>query len=279
MFNGIDVAHHQQNIDWPKVKAAGKVFAMIKATEGVGYVDPNFKTYVAGATAAGLHIGAYHFLRAGDAKEQARQCVAAIAPYQWDYPVALDVEHAELLKLTTAQRTDMIIAFCDVIRAAGYYPVIYTGYYWAKNYLDMARLKNIDLWLARYNTVPGYDGISMWQYSSVGRIAGISGNVDLDYSYKDYPSIIAQLHTAVKIDTTMDIVFPHGQFYTVKTTCGQPVTVTAGTDGVVTVVPFPRTGNEQLFALVAVGESGQETGIYTAAPGEKPTKRFVYKIK
>ncbi len=83
---------------------------------------------------------------------------------------------------------------------------------------------------------------------------------------------------AVGIDTTCDVIKQHGQYYTVKCTCDEKVTLTAGTADVVTIVPFPPTGNDQLFAIVAIGCAKQETGIFTAAPGEKPEKRFVFKI-
>ncbi len=279
MIKGIDVSYYQRTVDWPKVKADGIEFAMIKATEGVGYTDPNLAVYAKGATAAGLHIGAYHFLRAGDAQEQARQFMAAIKPYKWDYPLGIDVEHNELLTLGKTKLADMIIAFCEAVKAAGYYPMIYSNLNWCLNYLDMTRLKAYDLWFARYNETAGYDGVSIWQYSNTGKIDGINGNVDLDISYKDYPSMINAVKTAVQIDTTMDISFAHGQYYLVKTISPKPVTLTAGTGGVVTIVPFPRSGDDQLFALVAIGQAGQETGIFTAVTGEKPLKRFVYKIK
>lgn len=279
MFKGIDVSHHQGDIDWQKVKSSGVDFAMIKATEGVGYVDPNFNRNACGATAAGLHIGAYHFLREGDAQEQARECVAAIKMFRWDYPIACDVEHNELLKLGKSDLTNMVIEFCEAIHLAGYYPAVYTNLNWIKNYLDMERFKKYDLWFARYNTVPGYGGVCIWQYSNAGKVPGISSNVDLNISYKDYPQIVGQEKTSVKIDTTMDVSFYHGQYYTVKITAPQSVKITAGTEGVVTIVPQPRIGNDQLFALVAIGQAGQQTGIYTSTSGEKPLKRFVYKIQ
>lgn len=279
VINGIDVSHHQEKIDWKKVKASGIDFVMIKATEGINYVDPLFTQNAKGASAAGLRIGAYHFLRLGDEQLQAKQLMDAIREYQWNYPIACDVEHNELLALGKKQLTDMVLSFCNAVKAGGYYPVLYANLDWCKNHLDMTRLTSYDLWLARYADKLDYEGASMWQYSSTGSVNGINGNVDMNRSYKDYPNLILQSKTVVKIDTTMDISFAHGQYYTVKTISPQPVTLTAGTGGVVTVVPFPRTGSEQLFALVAIGQTGQETGIYTAAPGEKPLKRFVFKIK
>ncbi|HBQ47265.1 MAG TPA: lysin, partial [Ruminococcaceae bacterium] len=64
-----------------------------KATEGVDYVDDKFTAHASAALAAGLPIGAYHFLRAGDAAAQADDFLEAIRPYSITYPVACDVEN------------------------------------------------------------------------------------------------------------------------------------------------------------------------------------------
>jgi GH25 family lysozyme M1 (1,4-beta-N-acetylmuramidase) len=60
-ISGIDVSHFQGTINWSSVAAAGKQFAFAKATEGVTYVDPTVGTNTAGARAAGLLVGVYHF--------------------------------------------------------------------------------------------------------------------------------------------------------------------------------------------------------------------------
>ena len=86
--------------------------------------------------------------------------------------------------------TDMAIAFCNKIRAAGYQPMLYTNLNWATNYIDMARIDaaGIDVWLAQYNTQCDYKGVyTMWQYSRDGRLDGITVNtVDMNWCYKDY---------------------------------------------------------------------------------------------
>lgn len=279
MFKGIDVSHWQGGIQWTKVKAAGNVFAIIKATEGTNQVDSCFVANAQGAANAGLHIGAYHFLRAGDVQAQAEHFISTIKPYPLNYPAACDVEAEELLSLGKDKLTDMVIAFCEAVRVAGYYPAVYSNLNWVKNHLDMSRLNAYDLWFARYSSTPGYDGASIWQYNNAGHVDGITGDVDLDLSYKDYPAISNLLNSGVKIDTTMDVTRLHGQYYVIKTTSASSVTVTAGTNNVVTIVPFPRAGTDQLYALVAVGQSGQETGIFTNQCGEKPLKRFVFKIQ
>src|SRR4051812_10316990 len=62
-LKGADVSHFQPNINWTSVKNGGYDFAFVKATEGVDFVDSTFTSYIAGANAAGLYVGPYHFAR------------------------------------------------------------------------------------------------------------------------------------------------------------------------------------------------------------------------
>lgn len=217
IIRGIDVSRWQGNIDWNAVKSSGIDFALIKATEGVDYVDPNFNTYANGAIAAGLPIGVYHFLRAGSAADQAQDCLAAIKPYHISWPVAVDVENpansTELSDLGRDKITDMVITFCEAVRAAGYHPIIYTNLNWLRNYLDMTRLSTYDLWYARYTSTPGQDGVGIWQYSSTQSVPGISGNVDADYSYRNYPAM-----KPLKSDTETPVTFGTNTTYIYKIT-------------------------------------------------------------
>jgi len=279
-MKGIDVSHWQGDINWQKVKSSGIDFAIIKATEGVGYVDPCFKSYTQGAADTGLHIGAYHFLRLGDAKQQAKEFINAIKPYKWDYPVAVDVEHNELLKMGRAGLTDFVIEFLDILKSAGYYPMIYTGYNWCINHLYMSKIK-YNLWFARYNDHKGYGNVSIWQYSSTGRVQGINGNVDLDISYCDYPYIIKPkgLNGYPKpqgftCDTTTDISLTRGQAYQLKVTSNTTPKVTAGTPNVVTLLPRYSTGNNHFYYLVGVGNPKDGAGIFVNGQ-----KQFVAHIK
>ena len=279
-MKGIDVSHWQGDINWQKVKSSGIDFAFIKATEGVGYVDPCFKSYTQGAAAAGLHIGAYHFLRSGDVKKQAQDFLNAIKPYKLDYPVAVDVEHNELLKLGRAGLTDFVIEFLDILKSAGYYPMIYTGYNWCINHLYMSKIK-YNLWFARYNDHKGYGNVSIWQYSSTGRVQGINGNVDLDISYCDYPYIIKSKGLngypkpqSFKCDTTCDIKLAQGQAYQFKVTSNTPPKITVGTPNVVTLLPRYSTGNNHYYYLVGIGKSKDGAGIFVNGQ-----KQFVVNIK
>ncbi len=301
-MNGIDVSKHNGTVDWAKVDASGIDFALIRAGYGnnISQKDPKFEENMQGALARGLHTGVYWFSYAvspDEAKIEANVCSQIIAPYKGkiDFPIAFDYEYESMnyarqhgVTPTNALIDSIGRAFLDTMKANGWFVCLYTNIDFIRTGRFTAEtLAKYDLWLADYSGAPDYS-CGLQQTGSTGSVPGISGYVDTDVAFKDYPSIIraggyngfaVSPSTAVNIDTTMDISYAHGQYYIIKTTSPLPVTVTAGTGGVVTVVPFPRTGNDQLFALVAIGQLGQETGIYTSVTGESPLKRFKYRIK
>lgn len=301
-MKGIDVSKHNGTIDWGRVAASGIEFAMIRAGYGnlISQKDPKFEENVRGALSHSVHVGAYWFSYAvsvADAQAEAEICKKVLAPYKGklDFPIMFDYEYESIryanengVSPDNAQIDGMIRAFLERMKADGWYVGVYTNNDFIRTgRVSAATVKAYDVWLADYSGEPDYP-CAIRQTSSTGRVPGIGGSVDLDESFKDYPTVIPgggyngypkPVSTIVAIDTTMDISYAHGTYYLVKTTSAQPVTVTAGTGGVATIVPFPRTGNDQLFAVVAVGQPGQETGIYTAASGEKPLRRFKFKIQ
>ena len=103
----------------------------------------------------------------------------------------VDIEDKEQLKLNNRQRTDIIRAFCNEIENAGYYAMFYCNLNWLNNCLIKDELlPKYDLWLAQWNCNKPYNSCGIWQYSSCGKIDGISGNVNMDISYKNYSEII-----------------------------------------------------------------------------------------
>lgn len=214
-YKGIDVSKWQGLINWDKVKKSGVEFAIIR--EGYGkknpsQIDKKFKENINGAKNTGINVGVYHYSYAdsiNDAINEAQFCLENIQGYQLEYPVVFDIEDKEMLKLSTRQRTDICKAFCREIEKNGYYTMIYTNPNWLKNYLYSSELLPFwDLWLAQWNVAtkssarmgtpceqsergvkPSYS-CGIWQHSEMGKIDGISGNVDLNISYKDYPDII-----------------------------------------------------------------------------------------
>ncbi len=198
---GIDVSKWQGEIDWGKVKAAGIKFAMIRLGYGSKNgdacgLDGYFEKNVANAVKAGVDIGCYFYSYATSvaaAKKEAAFVVSVLNKYKgvFTYPVAFDLEDSSQTGLGKTVLTDMVIAFGDAIEKAGFYASLYSNLNWLKNYLDDSRLKRFDHWLAQWSSAPTYTGaFGMWQNSSTGKVNGINGNVDTDFAYKDYPTII-----------------------------------------------------------------------------------------
>jgi lysozyme len=196
-FKGIDVSHWQGAIDWAKVKAAGIQFAIIKAggSDAGLYTDPKWEENYREAKANGIAVGAYYFVgpactTAEAGRADAERFIKQLAGKQLEYPVYMDVE------ATTANAkagaTEAAIAFCREMEAAGYYAGIYSSTYSGfRDRLDDSKLTAFTHWVAQYASKCTYGGAyGIWQYSSTGRVNGINGNVDLDISYQEYPSII-----------------------------------------------------------------------------------------
>lgn len=200
-IRGIDVSKWQGEIDWKKVKAAGIKFAMIRLGYGSSKgdacgLDGYFEKNVKNAIAAGIDIGCYFYSYATSvaaAKKEAAYVINVLQKYKgvFTYPVAFDLEDKTQQGLGKQVLTDMVIAFSDAIEKAGFYCSLYSNPSWMKSYLDADRVKRFDLWLAHWTDKTNYAGAyGMWQNSSSGKVNGINGNVDTDFAYKDYPTII-----------------------------------------------------------------------------------------
>lgn len=194
---GIDVSHHQDVIDWNKVKAAGIEFALLRACYGIEspkQVDSQFERNYSECKRLGIPVGAYHYSYATSpegAKRELEFFLKIIKGKTFEYPVMFDIEDKTLMKLPKSVLTENVIAFCGGLEKAGYYAALYSNPDWLTKRLDYARIKRFDLWLADWRKNPSKafpHGI--WQYSETGRVDGINGYVDLDIAYKDYPTII-----------------------------------------------------------------------------------------
>ena len=193
---GIDISHHQGNIDFDKLK--GNIdFAMVRTSYGAFYEDRNYKQNIAGLERIGVPYGLYHFSYAtsvDDAKKEAEGFINLIKNYKPTYPVVIDIESSDR---TADLRGDTLVnianTFCKMVQDSGYYVMIYANLYFFNNKLNSSSLNNYDKWLAQWSSKPTYNKpFGMWQYSDKGSIPGINGNVDLDVAYKDYPTIIKE---------------------------------------------------------------------------------------
>ena len=197
-YKGIDVSKWQGVINWEKAKADGVQFAMLRAGYGryAKQKDPYFERNYKDATAVGVNVGAYWYSYAKtteQAKQEASVFLSCVSGKKFTYPLALDIEESATAKLGKQAVSDIIRAFCEAIEAAGYYVIVYANKNWFDNYIDDDCKKKYDTWLAEWrDDKPTYSGnYGIWQYMSKGKVAGVSGNVDMNTAYKDYPSIIA----------------------------------------------------------------------------------------
>ena len=194
---GIDVSRHNGAIDWNAVKASGVDYVIIRcgyrgSSTGVLIEDQTFRTNIKGATAAGLKVGVYVFSQAVnevEAVKEASLAVSLVKGYNLTYPIFIDTESSggRADHIDKATRTAVVNAFCQTVASAGYKPGIYASKTWFEDKLNMGAIGNYKIWLAQYAAAPTYKGrYDMWQYSSKGKISGINGNVDLNYSYLGY---------------------------------------------------------------------------------------------
>ncbi|MEH6889551.1 GH25 family lysozyme [Bacillus sp. JJ864] len=194
MSFGIDVSHHEGNIDWNEVKNDPNQvnFMIAKVTEGseqgTNFVDPTFQYNINGANSVGILTGAYHFFRAisvNDARQEAAFFIKNLQNVTLTAPVFVDVEVNDA-NLDPDTLTDAVNAFLTELKNAGYTSTgVYSNLYFFQNSLNPSRLQNTLLWVARYSDRgPGMD-CDIWQYTDTGSIQGINGNVDFNTSYVD----------------------------------------------------------------------------------------------
>lgn len=195
-IKGIDVSQWQGNIDFNKVKAAGINFVIIRAGYGkyTSQKDPYFEQNYVRAKAAGLNVGAYWYSYANiisDAYSEAKACLEVIKGKTFEMPIYFDLEEQSQFGKGRNFCDNLVKTFCTQLENAGYFAGLYISRSPLQNYISSAVAKKYALWIAEYGPKLNWSGdYGIWQYSSSGKVAGISGNVDLDHAYIDYPSII-----------------------------------------------------------------------------------------
>lgn len=190
---GIDVSKWQGKIDFNKVKKAGYDFVIINAGYGRYSIqkDSYFETNYANAKAAGLGVGAYWYSYAAtatDAQKEAETFYNIIKGKQFDYPIAYDLEDPSQNYLSKKVLNDMCDSFIGYLEKRGYYVCLYSFTNFIQAHIYKTTLNKYDLWLADWSTKSLDCG--MWQHSSRGKVSGISGDVDLNIAYKNYPEIM-----------------------------------------------------------------------------------------
>ena len=178
------------------MKASGIQFAMLRSSFGWGTSNKDvcFDENYANAKKAGVPIGAYHYSYAKTPEEAIKEadlCLSILKGKTFEYPIAFDMEENSVAALGREKVSAIADAFCSRMEANGYYVMIYANLNWFQNYFTEEIFKKYDIWLAQWSSkITLNRTVGIWQTSSKGTVTGISGNVDLDVSFKNYPSII-----------------------------------------------------------------------------------------
>lgn len=198
---GIDISHYQGK---PNFKALATDtskpdFIYLKATQGVGYIDPNCKVNAAAAVKEGFRIGYYHYASLNsenaiqDAKDEAAAFIKALKTLpNFTMPPALDIEEnkAHLPKEHVRQWINSFLAELAVSGFQDYLLYSYTPFL-NENLPADHGFGTVKLWIAHYTGNPkpslphGWTHYHIWQYSAKGRLAGIKGDVDLNRTMGD----------------------------------------------------------------------------------------------
>lgn len=189
---GIDVSSWQNDVDYEKVKAAGISFVMIRIgfqnAEGVKE-DRNFQQNLLNAKAAGLKVGLYIYTNAKTSEEikyQHKWIINKLAGTPLDLPIAFDWENWSTFNnynLSFYELNKLAIEFIELVNSSGYQGCLYSSKYYLETIWNEA--KAYPVWLAHYTEKTSYNGeYFMWQLSSIGRVPGINGAVDLNILYQ-----------------------------------------------------------------------------------------------
>ena len=202
LARGIDVSKWDGELDFAAIKAAGFDFVIIKAGSIVGK-DPYFEANYAAAKAAGLDVGAYFYSYAHDLDEideEAALFLTWLEGKQFEYPVYFDFEDPSQETLGRALLTDMCVRFVERMQSEGYFCGVYVNNNWLMNLLDTERITTyFDVWYARYKDTDIEDWeeswgacYGMWQYTDSGVIGEHETLFDMNFVYRDYPTIIKE---------------------------------------------------------------------------------------
>lgn len=184
IYQGIDVSSWQGNIDFAAVKNSGIEFVYIKSSEGTRYIDPYFEQNYQNAKANGLKVGFYHYVTArntDEARAQANFFARVISNKSPDCRLAMDFE--SFGNLSVSEINEISRVFLETLESVtGAKAVIYSNAYDARAIFG-AELTKYPLWVANYGVSSPqpngkWENWVGWQYTSTGRVDGISGYVD-----------------------------------------------------------------------------------------------------
>ncbi len=197
---GVDLSRFQQGINFDTLVSEGVEFVILRGAYHLTK-DSEFENFYSEAKARNLPVGAYLYTVATTpqgAREEADFFINNVLQgKQFELPVYIDIEDERYYSRPRANNSAVVKAFCDTLEANDYFAGVYASTYFFATYLDDSQLKAYTHWVAQWSTqltYPDRSVVGMWQFGgSTNRIRNpiIAGfNVDQDYMFKDFPSII-----------------------------------------------------------------------------------------
>lgn len=188
---GVDVSHHQGEIDWGLVKSDEIDFAFIKATEGGDHRDVNFITNWKEAQAAGIVVGGYHYYSFCKSPEEQFVNLSNFIPKQsGTMPPAIDLEYDNNCNGPVAVREfreDLYVMIKKVKTFYGEYPILYCNEDFYRKYLATPEFSDCLFWIRGTYKQPRLQyGVmyDFWQFDAKASITGVEGFVDLNVCMK-----------------------------------------------------------------------------------------------
>ena len=186
---GIDISHYQrkQDIQWDSLSVGNRTlpieFVVMRSTMGNRSKDKHFQEFWSKAKEHNILRGAYHFYRADeDPVFQANNFLAQVKLESGDLPPILDIEKIPRRKSKENLIADLKI-WCKIVEEAyGKKPIIYTYYYYYKDFIK-GEFEDYPIWIANYNDVPApspNEDWDFWQFTENGIVYGINTKVDVD---------------------------------------------------------------------------------------------------
>lgn len=190
---GIDVSEWQGDIDYEKVRDAGVTFVMIRVGVKLNSVDEpildkQFINNITNAHKAGLKVGVYLYSKALSSEEaidEAKWVLKQLDGEKLELPIVFDWEiwnNWNTYHMSFHDLNKMAYSFIKTVEDEGYGGMLYGSKFYLENFWEDSEFENI--WLAHYASSTTYDGYMMWQFSNVGKVDGVSGDVDLNVMIK-----------------------------------------------------------------------------------------------
>lgn len=199
-FAGVDISADNGDVDFKALKKSGITFVMIKLGSrgydtGKVVLDGKYAEFMKNAADAGLNVGVYFCSQAvseAEAVEEANFTIQNLTGYTIKYPVVFRVDDisndtSRTEKLSADDRTKIAASFMSAVQSAGYVPSLSGDKEMLVTGVNLSSLASTKIWLRQSGDLPDYPyQFAMWQYSSKGKVDGISGNADLDISMIDF---------------------------------------------------------------------------------------------